>query len=60
VDTINHVLNELPLGSAESPSVGDIEHTVVGLSVLSMDTTDLDEVFISNSIELLLLGHKFG
>ena len=40
-------------------SVGNIENTVVGLSVLSMDSSDLDVVFIGNSVELVLLFHEF-
>ena len=57
-DTINHVLNKLFLRSTESSSVGDIKDTIVGLSVLSVDTSDLDIVFVSNGIELFLVVHQ--
>ena len=58
MDTVNHILNELLLGSAESSSVGDIENTIISLSVLTVDTSDLDEVLIGNGVEELLLLHE--
>ena len=48
------------LRSAESSPVGDIEDTIVSLGVLTVDTSDLDVVLISDGVELLLLGHKLG
>ena len=57
-DSVNHVLDKLSFGSSESSLVGDIEDTVVGLSVLSVDTSDLDEVLVSDSVELLLALHE--
>jgi len=59
VDTIDHILNKVFLRSSESSSVGDIVGTVIGLRVLSVDTSDLDEVLGSDSIELILLLGKF-
>jgi len=57
-DTVDHVLDKLSLGSSKSSSVGDIEDTVVGLSVLSVDTSNLDVVFIGNLVELFLVLHQ--
>jgi hypothetical protein len=57
-DTINHILNELLLRSSESSSVGDIEDTIVGLGVLTVDTSDLNKVFISNRVELIFVVHE--
>ena len=58
LDTVNHVLNKVLLGSTQSSLVGDIEDSVVGLGVLSVDTSDLDIVFVGNGLELFLLLHK--
>jgi hypothetical protein len=58
VNTVYHILNKFFLGFTKSSSVGDIENTVVGLGVLSMDTSDLDLEFVSNFVELILLCHK--
>ena len=57
-DTINHVLNEISLRSTKSSSVGDIEDTVVGLGVFSMDTSDLNIVLVSNGVEFLFVLHQ--
>ena len=48
VNTVDHVLDELFLGFTESSSVGDIESSIVGFGVLSMDTSDLYVIFIGN------------
>ena len=58
LDTVNHVLNKVLLGSTQSSLVGDIEDSVVGLGVLSVDTSDLDIVLVGNGLELFLLLHK--
>ena len=58
-NTIDHILNELTLRSSESSSVGDIEGSVIGFSMLSMDTSDLNEVFICNFVELVFVLLKF-
>ena len=56
-DTVDHVLDELLLGSSESSSVGDVEDSVISFSVLSVDSSDLDEELIGNGVELgLVLG----
>ena len=47
-------MDEFFLGSSESSLVGDVEDTVVSLSVLSMDTSDLDVELVSDFFEL---GH---
>merc|ERR1712086_1051881 len=58
LDTINHVLDELLLRFSESSSVGDIEDTIVGLGMLSVDTSDLDFVLSGDSVESVLISHK--
>ena len=55
VDTIDHILNKVFLRSSESSSVGDIVGTVIGLRVLSVDTSDLHLVFVSNFVESFLV-----
>ena len=55
LDTIVHVLNEIFLRAAETSLVGDIVNSVSALRVLTVATTDLDVVFVSNSLELFLL-----
>jgi hypothetical protein len=57
-DTVDHVLNEILLRSSESSKVGNIEDTVVGLGVLSMDTSDLNVVLVRDGIELVFLLGK--
>ena len=54
-DTIDHVLDKLLLRSTESSSVGDIINSVIGLRVLTVDTSDLDVEFVGNSLEIILL-----
>ena len=58
-DTIVHILDEINFVSAKSSQVGDIEDTVVTLSVLTVDTSDLYVVLISNGLHKALLLHKF-
>jgi len=54
-DSIDHVLDELLLRSSESSSVGDVENSVIGLGVLSVDSSDLHVELVSNSVELCLI-----
>ena len=58
LDTVDHVLDELLLGLTESSPVGDIEDTIIGLGVLTVDTSDLDFVLVGNSIESILVLHQ--
>ena len=51
-------MNKSLLGSSESSSVGDIEDSIVGLGVLTVDTSDLNEVLSSDGIELFLVLHE--
>merc|ERR1719326_113854 len=60
LDTIDHVLDKLLLGLSESSLVGDVENTIIGLSVLSVDTSDLDFVIISDLVEGFFVSHEFG
>ena len=57
-DTVVHVLDELDLVSSESSQVRDIEDTVISLSVLSVDTSDLDLIFVSNRLMEIWVLHE--
>jgi len=48
----------LDLVSSESPEVGDIENTIVGLSVLTMDTSDLHVVLVSDRLVEIFVLHQ--
>ena len=52
-------MDELLLGSSESSLVGDIENAVVGLSVLSVNTSDLHVVLVGDLLELGHVLHEF-
>ena len=60
LDAIIHVLDELNLVSAESSQVGDVEDTVVSLGVLTVDTSDLDVVLVSDLLVELRVSHELG
>ena len=53
--SIVHVLNQICFTSSESSSVWDIENAIVSFGMLSMDTSDLNVVFISDLVELLFV-----
>ena len=52
MDTVDHILNEGGLTHTESSLVGDIVGTVIGFGVLSVDSSDLYVIFVSDSVEL--------
>jgi len=54
-DTIIHVLNEFSLGSSKSSLVRDIVDTIIGLGVFTVNTSNLDIVLVSNSVEHLFV-----
>jgi len=54
-NTVVHVLNQVFFGSSKSSSVRDIENTIVSFGVLSMDSSDLNIVLVSNFVELLFV-----
>lgn len=58
LNTIDHILDELLLRSSESSSVGDIEDTVIGFSVLSVNSSNLDVVFVGNLVEKCFVLHE--
>ncbi len=60
LDTIVHVLNKVDFRAAKSAKVGDIVDVVVGLGVLSVGTSDLDVVLVSDGLELLLSLAELG
>ena len=51
LDTIVHVLNQVYLGSSKASSVRDVENAIISLGMLTMDTSDLNVVLVSDSIE---------
>ena len=55
---VDHVLDELLLGAAKSAPVRNVEHAVVRLSVLTVDTSDLNVVLVSDRVELVLSVHQ--
>jgi soluble cytochrome b562 len=52
-DAVIHVLYEVDFRAAKSAQVGNVEDAVVSLSVLSVSSTDLDVVLVSNCLELV-------
>ena len=58
LDTVVHVLDEVDLGATKSAEVRDVEDAVISLSVLTMGTTDLDVVLVSDGLELILMFGK--
>jgi len=60
LDTVVHVLDEIDLGATESAEVGDVEDAVIGLSMLSVSTTDLNVVLVGDGLELVLGSTKLG
>jgi hypothetical protein len=59
MDTVDHILNESSLGHTESSLVGDIVGSIIRLRVLSVDTSDLNVIFVGDGVELVLLLGKF-
>lgn len=58
MDSVNHVLHKLLLRSSESPSIRDIKDSIICLGMLTVDTTDLNEVLISDAVELIFVVHE--
>ena len=58
MDTVDHVLDEGCFSIPESSLVRDIVGSVIGLRVLSMDSSDLNVEFIGNGVELGLVFSK--
>ena len=58
MNSVDHVLDEFFLGFTKSSFVRDIENSIVGFRVFSMDTSDLNLVLISEFVELFLLLHE--
>jgi len=57
-DTIVHILNEFNFVSSESSQVGDIEDTIVSFGVLSVDTSDLYVIFVSDGLMEIWVLHE--
>lgn len=58
LDTIVHVLNQIYLGSSKASPVRDVENAIVCLGVFAMDTSDLNMILVSDSIEHVLILSK--
>ena len=54
-NTVVHVLNQVFFGSSKSSSVRDIKNTIVSFGVLTMDSSDLNIVLVSDFVELLFV-----
>jgi len=52
-------LDELDLVSSESSQVGNIEDTIISLGVLTVDTSNLDVIFIGDGLVEGLSFHQF-
>jgi hypothetical protein len=53
-------LDKIDLISTESSQVGNIENAIIGLSMLTMDSSNLDVVFVSDLLMLFRVLHKLG
>ena len=51
-------MDEGLLGSSQSSLVGDVESSIIGLGVLTVDTSDLHKVLVGDFVELRLLLHE--
>lgn len=47
-NAIIHVLNEVNFGASKSAEVGNVEDAIVSFGVLSVGSTDLDVVLVSD------------
>ena len=59
LNTVVHVLDEIDLGATQSAEVRNVEDAVIGFSVLTMNSPDLNVVFIGNFLELLFFLSQF-
>lgn len=59
LDSVVHILDKVNFGESESSLVGDIENTITALRVLSVDSSNLDVILVSNLLELFLVLGKF-
>ena len=55
LDAVDHVLDEVLLGAAETSLVGNIEDALCALAVLAVDAANLHVVFIGDLVELRLV-----
>lgn len=51
MDTINHILDKRSLRSTKSSSVRNIVCTIISFGVLSVNTSNLHVVFVSDLVE---------
>jgi len=58
-DSIIHVLDQFDLVSTKSSQVGNIEDSVIGLGVLSVDTSDLHLILVSDRLMEFWVAHQF-
>ena len=60
LDSVIHILDEVDFGATQTSQVGDVKDAVVGFGVLSVGTTDLHVVLVSDGLELVLVLRKLG
>ena len=60
LDTVVHILDEIDFGATKSTLVRDIIDVVISFRMLTMGTSDLDIVLISDSLEFRLLEAEIG
>ena len=58
LDTVIHILDKVDLVSAESSQVRDIENTIIRLGVLTVDTSDLYVVLVSDGLHKRFVLHE--
>ena len=60
LDTVVHVLDEIDLGATESAFVRDVVNMISRFTVLTVNTSDLDVIFVRNFLELWHLSSELG
>lgn len=58
-NTVNHILYKFFLWPTESSSIWNIKDTIICFSVLTMNTSNLNIIFVCNLIEKLFVFHQF-
>jgi len=53
-------LDEVNLGAAETALIGNVKNAIMGLGVLTVGSSDLDVVLVSNSFKLSFLLAQEG
>lgn len=59
MNTVDHVLYESLLRSAQSPLVGYVEYAITGFSVFAMDAANLNVILVGNLVHSYLVSLEF-